>query len=463
MTASVRSESAAVSRMAANWPMIRALIGGTSAMREAGEELLPRWPNEEQASYNARLAVATLYPAFARTVEVMAGKPFSKAMTLSEDMPEGIREWCENIDLEGRNLHAFCADRLRECIGYGVSGILVDYPQASDIKTRADEVAAGVRPFFTAYGPGNVLGWRYKTIRGVKRLTMLRLLESVTEDDGDFGEKTVEQVRVLVPGAWSTWREAKAADGTVTWVQHEEGVTTPSAIPFVFLYGERVGFGIGKPPLLELAHQNVEHWQSGSDQQTILHVARVPILTIIGADDATITVGASTAVKLPMGASMSFVEHSGAAIAAGRQALVDLDEQMRATGAELLVQKPGAVTATQVSSENEANKCALQRIAEAFEDAINQALEYLALWVGEAESGEVELFKDYGAGSLSDASAQLLVTMQQGGIITKATVINEQKRRGVLSPDLNADDELDQVSAEGPSLGVMSSGDANSQ
>ena len=307
-----------------------------------------------------------------------------------------------------------------------------------------------------------MLGWRYKTIRGVKRLTMLRLLEEVTEDDGEFGEKTVEQVRVLIPGAWQTWRKVTKTDGSEDWALFDEGVTTLSVIPFVFLYGERTGFGIGKPPLLELAHQNVEHWQSGSDQQTILHVARVPILTIIGADDATITVGASTAVKLPANADMKFVEHSGAAIAAGRQSLVDLDERMRATGAELLVQKPGAVTATQVSSENEANKCALQRIAEAFEDAIDEALVLLASWVSEPVSGSVELFKDYGAGSLSDASAQLLVTMQQGGIITKATVIKEQQRRGVLSPDLNADDELDQVSAEGPSLGMVGMG-ANDQ
>jgi len=32
-----------------------------------------------------------------------------------------------------------------------------------------------------------------------------------------------------------------------------------------------------KPPLLDLAWLNVEHWQSASDQSNILHVARVPI------------------------------------------------------------------------------------------------------------------------------------------------------------------------------------------
>jgi hypothetical protein len=211
--------------------------------------------------------------------------------------------------------------------------------------------------------------------------------------------------------------------------------------------------------LLELAHQNVEHWQSSSDQQTILHVARVPILTVIGAgEDTQITVGASSAVKLPQDADMKFVEHSGAAISAGKESLKDLEERMRNTGAEMLVLKPGEVTATQTKADNEANKCTLQRITEIFEDAIDQCLQFAADWVGEKTGGSVSLFKDFGAATLSDASAQLVLSMQQGGIITKKTLIKEQQRRGVLSPDIDPDDELEEVSNEGPTLGAMSNG-----
>jgi hypothetical protein len=37
---------------------------------------------------------------------------------------------------------------------------------------------------------------------------------------------------------------------------------------------------MGISPLRDLAYLNVKHWQSQSDQDTILHVARVPILAI---------------------------------------------------------------------------------------------------------------------------------------------------------------------------------------
>jgi hypothetical protein len=451
----VRTESAAVTGMAEQWPMIRHLLGGTSAMRSAGRVHLPQWPNESDDSYSARLKTATLYPAFARTVEILAGKPFAKSLTLNERVPARLAEWMADADLQGRNLHTFAAEVMSDCIGYGVSGVLVDYPTVRNVRNLAEERAVGARPYFTRYAPGTVLGWRSMRIGGATKLMQLRLLESVEVEAGEFGAKTIEQVRVLTPGAWAVYRKAEKASAAVQWARVDEGRTTLSEIPFVFFYGQRTGFGVGRPPLLELAHQNVEHWQSSSDQQTILHVARVPILAIIGADSNTeITVGAKSAVKLPLGAEMKFVEHTGAAISAGRESIKDLEERMRATGAELLVIKPGQVTATQTRSEDDGNKSALQRIAEGVEDALDQCLQFAAMWVGEAEGGNVALHKDFGANSLSDASAQLVVTMQQSGLISRQTAIQEQQRRGILSPDLVAADEAERVADEGPALGA---------
>lgn len=299
MTSSVRDQSAAVSSMSQHWPMIRALQGGTSAMRVAGEAYLPKWPNEEQKSYDARLKVATLYPAFSRTVEVLAAKPFSKPLTLS-DMPQTLEAWCDDIDLQGRNLHSFAADVFKDCVGLGMAGVLVDFPPVEGVKNREDEKRVGARPYFVHIKPENILGFKISRVNGSWRLIQLRLLEVIAEEDGEFGEKDVEQVRVYAPGKWAIYRKVKNNLAKDEWALYQEGTTTIQEIPFVFVYGDRVRFGVSKPPLLELAHQNVEHWQSRSDQQTILHVARVPILTVIGAENAAITVGASSAVALPL-------------------------------------------------------------------------------------------------------------------------------------------------------------------
>ena len=79
MEKTVRSESEAISAMGTQWPMILSLLVGTDAMRKGGTKYLPQWPNEQSESYASRLATATLYPAFSRTVEVMASKPFQQA------------------------------------------------------------------------------------------------------------------------------------------------------------------------------------------------------------------------------------------------------------------------------------------------------------------------------------------------------------------------------------------------
>lgn len=461
MTNTVRDTSAAVATMETAWAVVRPLLGGTTAMRAAGKTLLPKWPMEEETAYASRLACATLFPAYSRTVATLAGKPFSKALTIGDDVPERIREWSSDIDLSGRNLHTFAADVFETALGYGVSGILVEYPPADGVRTQAQEKAAGLRPYMIHLGPGSILGWKSQRVAGRDVLTQLRFLEAVTEDDGEFGETTVEQVRVLRPGSWEIWRQP---DSKSEWVLFAKGTTTLKAIPFIAVYGARTGFMTGKPPLLEMAHLNVEHWQSSSDQRTILHVARVPILTIAGADDNTaITVGAASAVKLPQGANMAFVEHSGAAIEAGRISLQDLEEQMRQAGAELLVLQPGKVTATQISTENAVGMCALQRMALDFEDALNAALQFMADWVGEKAGGHCKLFADFGAASLAEASAQLLLQANQAGRLSNETLFAELKRRGIVAADVEWEDEVDRLAEQGPALGTVTEGNVDGQ
>lgn len=452
MALKVFEQSAQVKEMAQNWPIAAALLGGTRAMRAAGERFLPSWPNEDGEAYRARLSTATLFPAFARTLGVMAGKPFAKQLTYGEDVPANIREWCDDIDLEGRNLHTFASELMEESLGYGIAGVLVEYPRVEGVRTVAEERAIGARPYFVKITHDQILGWRSTKRNGVTVLTQLRLAETAEVEDGEYGTETVNRVRVLTPGAWELWEETN--EGGYQLI--DEGVTTLSEIPFVPFYGRRTGFMMGVSPLLDLAYLNVKHWQSQSDQDTILHVARVPILAMIGAEDgASLAVGASTAVKLPLGADLKFVEHSGAAIQAGQESLEKLQDQMIQTGAELLMPKPGQRSATEANNDAEANKSELQRIVEAFEDSLDQCLWFMAQWVGQDDGGRVSLFKDFGAGSLSDAAGQLILAFQQSGLITKRTAIIQAQRIGVLAPDIDPDDEIEAVDAEGPSLGMI--------
>ena len=452
MPQKVQDQSPEVAALSQNWPIAEALLGGTAAIRAAGTTFLPKWPGEEKESYDARLATATLFPAFGRTLGVMAGKPFSKQITLGDDVPERIKAWCDDVDLQGNSLHTFAAMMMDEALGFGLAGILVDYPRVSGARTLADERAIGARPYMVSVRHSQILGWKAQRSSGATVLTQLRLAESKEVDDGEFGVKQEPRVRVLTPGAWAVYMPG--AKDTDDWVLEDQGTTTLKAIPFAPVYGRKRGFMDGVSPLLDLAYLNVKHWQKQSDVDTIGHVVCVPVLVCEGVDDTfALTIGASTAMKTPQGSKVYYVEHQGQATDFAMSLLEKLEGQMVQTGAELLVQRPGQRTATESAGDQEANKCDLQRIAEGFEDSMDLALSFMGAWVGESNSGHVNLYKDFAAATLTDASAQLVIAMQQGGLITKTTAIKEQQRRGLLSPDLDPQMELDAVEEEGPKLG----------
>ena len=467
MPTTVADQSAAVQAMQPDWALATVLMDGTRAMRAAGALYLPQWPNEDPQAYAQRLAVATLLPAYSRTVETMTAKPFSKRIAFNADVPAEIAVFMEDADLRGRHLHVFAADIFEHALSHGLAGIMVEFPtgdavamNAAGVRTQADERAAGIRPYLIEIKASQILGWRSAVILGVEKFTMLRLMESVTEIEGDFGTVDIKQVRVLTPGAWRTYRQQQGA--SQEWTLFAQGLTTLKDIPFVPVYGARYGFMQSKPPLVELAHMNVEHWQSCSDQQTILHVARVPILTAIGIDDDkfTPTVGASSLIKVPAGGDLKFVEHSGRAIEAGKTSIEDLQERMRQAGADLLVTKPQRVTAFQVGTENALSMCALQRITQDFQDALAQVLQIMADWIGQSKGGSVTLFNDFGASNLAEASAQLLVTAAAAGKISDELLFVEMQRRGMIGAEETWERERERIESQGPALGGMGGGAA---
>lgn len=442
MTA-INSKSAAVERMSKAWAVIDPLMGGTQAMRDAGKSLLPQQPREDDDDYKYRLGTATLFPAYQRTCTVMSGKPFSKQMTINEDVPAKVKALLPDIDGQGRSIHAFSSQLFAEALSHGFGGVLVDFP-----------AEGGKRPYWTHYAHDSILGWRMDTSEGVARLTQLRLHETAEIEDGDYGVKTVQRVRVLTPGAWALHEE-----GSGGWALVSEGVTSLSYIPFVPYYGRRIAFMEGAPPLVDLAHQNVKHWQQQSDQDDSVRFARKRLLVFTGVTDGELSepsAGAAYALRFDdKDAKAEVIQGSAESVTVGRTELEALEDQMIQTGAELLVKQPGQRTATEASNDAEANKSTLQSTVEDFEDAMDRCLQITADWLQAGNGGTVSLFKDFGAATLTDASAQLILALQGAGMLTKETTIVEMQRRGVVGPDVDPKVEISNVESEGPSLGNM--------
>jgi len=79
----------------------------------------------------------------------------------------------------------------------------------------------------------------------------------------------------------------------------------------------------------------------------------------------------------------------------------------------------------------------------------------MADWVGETDGGSVSLFTDFGAATLGEASAELLLKANQSGKLSDETMFDEWKRRGIISPENEWNDEQERIAEQGPALGMV--------
>lgn len=438
-----------------DWAPVLALLGGTPAMRAAKTLYLPKHPAESPDFYEYRLGVSTLFNGLRKTVDTMSGKPFSEPLKINDDVPSAIKTYCENIDLEGRNLQAFSHEVFWWALAMGLSHILVEYPVGADTTTIAAQKASGARPYFVHIRANQVLGWRSARVRGVETLTQLRYLESVEVANGVWGTKIVQQVRLMTPTTIETFRQNEKN----VWVSQGVVPNTFGGIPLATVYTGRTGFMTACPPLLDLAYLNIEHWQSSSDQSNILHVARVPILFGKGfSEDTAITVGTQKAVANPdVQADLKFVEHSGAAIEAGRVSIQDIEDRMRVLGAQLLVKNGSGnrMTATEKSIDSAEADSALSLAALNLQDSLGVALQYMAQWEKLPEGGSVSVYRDFDEVVSDGQKGDILIKLKQEGIISAETGFEEAIRLGVVSEGRLWSEELSRFEKEGPPRGVV--------
>lgn len=427
----------------------RTLMGGTEAMRKAGKTYLPQEPAESEDAYKNRLERSVLYNVFGRAVRSLTGKILEQGVNVEEDTPEEIKTLLEDCDLEGHDLEQFVNMICDDAMEVGLVHVLVDYPlteaATGKVLSKYDEQVIGARPYLVHLPLERIIGWRLKRVKGKNSLAQLRIRDCVAEPDGEWGEKEVDQIRVLEPGKWQLWRK-NAKD---EWFMYKEGITTIQEIPLVTFYTRYVAPMIARPPLEDLAHLNVCHWQSLSDQRHITHVARVPLLFGTGFDEdgGKVEIGPNRLIKQPTGATLGFVEHTGSSIKAGADDLAQLEQKMAVLAMEpQLNGDPGAQTATGRVLDTAEAQSTLGSISGNLEDSVDQMFVLMAKWMNQdgAAAGGVGIDCDFSLSTQDATGLQELGKTRLSGDISREAYLKELKRRGILSQeyDIEADKDL---------------------
>jgi hypothetical protein len=267
---------------------------------------------------------------------------------------------------------------------------------------------------------------------------------------------------------YEIWRKSETTDidnkTAADWKIYSDGVMTIDEIPLVLIYLNSQDLSYDSPPpLLDLAYLCVKHWQDQSAQDNVADVARFPMLAASGWNkdtDKDIVLGPRRMLATnDAGGKFYYVEHSGAAIAAGRSELERLEDQIALEGIRPLTRQRTAngATATQVRSEDQNVKSEVQLWSEKIKDGIEKSLQFMAKWagLGDDAGGSVELTGDFDFVDIDAATLSSLQQMRANEDLSRQTLWEEFKRRGILNDGFDANEEEIRLSEEGPSLGEI--------
>ena len=143
---------------------------------------------------------------------------------------------------------------------------------------------------------------------------------------------------------------------------------------------------------------------------------------------------------------MSFVEHSGKAIGAGRDDLKDLEIQMEVLGMQPFVQPAvKSRTATEVVGVESRTMTTIQAWIRSLENVIETAYMFAATWVGVElpEDFAVDVFNEFGLSFKSEQDIRALDAARMRGDISHTTYLRELKRRGIISDDISVAQEVE--------------------
>lgn len=446
---------------------VRDLYDGTEKVREGGTRYLPVAEVESQKRYKARLARATVFPAYQESIDSLVGRAFKRPPTIEGAEALDEAGYFENIDLGGTSFLGLLRNIFRTAYNEGIAFFHVDYttPQREDgaPRTMADDDMDPARPYIRTVSQSNLIYLRTDQVGGKLVIAEARIREWVEEEDGEWGKKIVPQIRHLLRGEFQVLRPKNGQETDKEWIVYEEGQTLDARgnqvmdVPLIPAYTNRTGFCRGLPPLGDLVHLNIAHYQVASDLRTSIYYAANPLLYITGMDPTAMKNG----VKLsPEGvfilsnpqSKLGWAELTGGSTKTAQEYLEQLEKQMDVLSVQPLVSTRSVQrTATEVASDQADEVSELEAVSREFERSAEAALGWMFRWMAVEVPGDLAVIMNGDFNLATDEvekAGKVLEARKMGDLSLRGT-LEELQALNILSEDRNLDDEIEAIQMEG--------------
>jgi hypothetical protein len=412
-----------------SWTLVRDCIVGERAIKGRGDVYLPRLKDQSEAEYQAYKYRARFYGATGRTLKAFVGFIFSKDPEFEDKgflQSAQADDFMNDADLSGVTWYDYCKNRVRDALGPGRSGTLIDWNMLPENRAYA-----------CFYAAEDITNWKTARINGRTVLTLLVLHEkrdatdpqiaAVGDEFGHAQEDFWRVYRLLFDDAGQPYvyfeeykrtqkAKRKTAGGPAKVVRSARGTKLVSMvddgefdltkqqymerrglpvrrIPFVFHNSLDGSPEVGPVPLEDIAVLNVSHYMTTADLEHGRHFCGLPTPIAAGFNvkgNEKLWVGSTRAwVADKSDAKAYYLEFSGQGLTALENAIKEKQAQMASLGARMLESQGqtarGNVEAFEtVQIRQSAETSALRDVTLAMSASLSRVMQWVAWFHGVA-------------------------------------------------------------------------------
>lgn len=452
--------------LSGKWSRCRHAIAGQDEVHEHGEKYLPKLKDQTPEDYKAYLTRATFFNATGRTLDGLDGMVFRKAPVIT--MPDALKPIADDIDLAGTTLTGFAEKVVREVLGVGRFGVLVEFPRVDANKpaTQADAAAMNHRPYASQYKAESIINWKSARVNNVMQPVLVVLAEEYEESSDGFQSTCKPQIRALTLTATGYQQQLYRQNEKKEWVEFEPPIIpllNGSPLPFIpfFAFGPNSNDLCEQDPtLLDLVDLNLAHYRVTADYEHGCHFTGLPMLFISGVelkDNEKVSVGSANAlVTSNPDADGKFIEFTGQGLQALENNIKAKESQMASIGARMLApEKSGVEAADTLAMRHSGETSVLASIAKLASQGLTKMLAFMATWEGINGDVSISLNTDYMPTGMTAQDLTALIQSWQASAISTETLFENLQRGEIISDNVSFDDEQERIAANPAALGAM--------
>jgi len=444
-----------------NWVIMDDLYIGSSAVKTASTKYLPMTESEEseaskagaakKTSYDRRLDNAIYFNGVDRLVKYTTGHMYRENPVYPEENnPSWFERMQEDADLLGTELDAFLRNISLKSYLMGHYFVAIDFPNTSGMDSRSVVKMTNPRPYLVPVSPIEITNWALeRALDGTYQFKWLVHRYAYRESDGPMDDHfTSVYYKIWYKDRWELWVCRIDSDevdlDSVAPELVEEGPNPLGFVPYIPVYSQMVRPMVSKPPLLESAHLNIDHYRSLSAFNHGLMFHLNPILTLSGVQDSNVKVGSNAALILPRNADAKYVEYSGRSLSIGKETAEMILREMWEAGMRSQTSLGANTSADARRLSRSDFQSWLLSVVSAHENAFNRAMDIAALWSNEVHEDEqvIKLNKDFDLTPMDANEAEFLLNARKAGEIQRSTFLKELQRGERIDKTVDVDEEV---------------------